>query len=98
MAHQFIECLENGYRLGKPGYAPNFVEEIMKNCWNIEPYERPTFKELEERLDNYLQSCLSSYYLELGALNASCCEESDQTHQVSQSSHDRIFTTANVER
>ncbi|RHZ81668.1 hypothetical protein Glove_117g33 [Diversispora epigaea] len=32
---------------------PQFFKEIMEKCWNFEPLNRPTAKELESQLDRY---------------------------------------------
>ncbi|RHZ76407.1 hypothetical protein Glove_198g65 [Diversispora epigaea] len=32
---------------------PQFFKEIMEKCWNFEPLNRPTAKELKSRLDEY---------------------------------------------
>jgi hypothetical protein len=31
--HQLIRQLENGYRMEKPDFAPNYIGEIMSGCW-----------------------------------------------------------------
>ena len=28
-----VTQIQNGYRMAKPEYAPNFIGEMMKNCW-----------------------------------------------------------------
>src|SRR6185436_13521435 len=32
---------------------PQFLKEIMEKCWNFEPLNRPTAKELKSQLDKY---------------------------------------------
>jgi serine/threonine protein kinase len=32
---------------------PQFLKEIMEKCWNFEPFDRPTAKELKTQLDKY---------------------------------------------
>ena len=32
---------------------PQFLKEIMEKCWNFEPFDRPTAKELKSQLDKY---------------------------------------------
>jgi hypothetical protein len=53
---EFQERIQNGYRMEKPEYSPNFLGEIMKICWTSEPKERPTFFQLEEMIKNYIES------------------------------------------
>lgn len=36
----------NGMRPEQPKNCPDEVFEMMKQCWNAEPEERPSFKEL----------------------------------------------------
>src|SRR4051812_25407890 len=32
---------------------PQFLKEIMEKCWNFEPFDRPTAKDLKSQLDKY---------------------------------------------
>lgn len=49
----------------KPNYAPNFVGEMLTNCWKVDPKERPTFSQLEETICCHMESTVSSNYLNL---------------------------------
>ena len=62
---ELIKELENGYRMEKPNYAPNFIGEIMNNCWKKKPKDRPTFNQLEEIISGNMESSVSSYYSNL---------------------------------
>ena len=66
-AKQLIKELENGYRMEKPNYAPNFIGDVMSNCWKKEPKDRPTFNQLEEIVSGNMESTVSSYYSNLNA-------------------------------
>src|SRR4030095_9148827 len=35
---------------------PQFLKEIMEKCWNFNPFDRPTAKELKSQLDKYSDS------------------------------------------
>ncbi|RHZ70096.1 hypothetical protein Glove_275g20 [Diversispora epigaea] len=35
---------------------PQFLKEIMEECWNFEPFNRPTAKELKSQLNGYLSN------------------------------------------
>ncbi|RHZ45211.1 hypothetical protein Glove_687g8 [Diversispora epigaea] len=35
---------------------PQFLKEIMEKCWNFEPLNRPTAKELKSQLEKYLSN------------------------------------------
>lgn len=38
----------------------------MRQCWNWNPHERPTFTEIVENLDNILGATINEEYLDLG--------------------------------
>lgn len=62
---EFYKRLKNGYRMEKPEYAPKSIYNIMQDCWNPEPTERPTFTELAEKLGLLLEASVKKYYIEL---------------------------------
>lgn len=43
--------LERGYRMECPSGCPHNVYELMKECWQWEATDRPTFKEIRDSLD-----------------------------------------------
>uniref|UniRef100_A0A914Q5F8 Protein kinase domain-containing protein n=1 Tax=Panagrolaimus davidi TaxID=227884 RepID=A0A914Q5F8_9BILA len=43
---EMIEFLKNGKRLEKPLNTPDYVYELMLNCWRENPSERSSFKEI----------------------------------------------------
>lgn len=51
----------------KPNYAPNFIEDVMDNCWEKEPKNRPGFSQIEELITANLETSVSSYYSNLNA-------------------------------
>ena len=51
----------------KPNCAPNFIGDVMRNCWKKEPKDRPTFNQLEEIIGGNMESSVSSYYSNLNA-------------------------------
>ena len=51
----------------KPNFAPNFLEEVMNNCWKIKSEERPTFSELEEIIKEQTEESVCLYYSNLNA-------------------------------
>ncbi len=65
--HHLLKEIQNGYRMDKPEIAPNFMGEIMNNCWKVEPKERPTFSQIEEIISKHMESSVSSHYLNLNA-------------------------------
>jgi hypothetical protein len=58
-----VTAIQNGHRMEKPKFAPNFFGDIMKNCWLKDPEERPTFLQLSETIKNYIESLTSSDYV-----------------------------------
>ncbi|CAG7824070.1 unnamed protein product, partial [Allacma fusca] len=48
----FLESLENGYRLDRPKFASTGIFEYIKSCWRLEPELRPSFAKLKEYFSN----------------------------------------------
>ena len=48
--------LRQGHRMGKPPYGGDEMYQIMCNCWQQVPNQRPTFKQLVQELDQALTS------------------------------------------
>ena len=62
--------LQRGQRMEKPEYAPNFIGEMMKNCWLKEPKDRPTFSQMADVIAKQIESVVGIDYLNLnGAEN-----------------------------
>lgn len=59
-----VKDIQDGLRMEKPEYAPNFVGEVMKSCWDKEPNDRPTFHQLTNTIENYMEPFVSSGYLD----------------------------------
>ncbi|XP_045034350.1 vascular endothelial growth factor receptor 1 isoform X3 [Daphnia magna] len=59
-----VKDIQDGLRMEKPEYAPNFVGEVMKSCWDKEPNDRPTFHQLTNTIENYMEPFVSSQYLD----------------------------------
>ncbi|XP_069482108.1 tyrosine-protein kinase JAK2 [Ambystoma mexicanum] len=47
-----IELLKNNTRLPKPDECPDEIYAIMVECWNSDISQRPTFKDLGQRVDH----------------------------------------------
>ena len=65
MNEEFIQRLQNGYRMSKPVYAPNEIGNLMADCWKTEPTQRPTFRQLAEALITQLESSVVDHYAKL---------------------------------
>ena len=61
----FIRRLKDGFRMDKPKLAPNFIGQLMWDCWKLEPHERPTFSQLAESLSVYIEASICANYLQM---------------------------------
>ncbi|KAG9493359.1 tyrosine-protein kinase FRK [Eleutherodactylus coqui] len=58
---QALERLEKGYRIPKPFNCPQDLYNIMLECWNAKPENRPTFETLQWKLEDYFETESTSY-------------------------------------
>lgn len=63
---RLIERLRNGYRMAKPEYATNVIGQIMAECWNVDPNQRPTFSQLVMALSSQLDPLIITQLNQLG--------------------------------
>jgi len=49
------QLLESGYRMDAPPGCPTRVYELMRECWNWEPANRPSFLEIHYAMENMFQ-------------------------------------------
>lgn len=56
---QVIQMLGQNYRLPQPPNCPPQFYNIMWECWNAEPKERPTFEKLHWKLEDYFETDFS---------------------------------------
>ncbi|XP_070589484.1 tyrosine-protein kinase FRK isoform X2 [Erythrolamprus reginae] len=61
MGFQVLQRLDQGYRIPQPANCPLELYNVMLQCWNVEPQERPTFETLHWRLEDYYDMDSSSY-------------------------------------
>jgi hypothetical protein len=57
--------LQSGHRMEKTEYAPNFIGEMMKNCWEKEPNDRPTFSQMADVIEKQIEFVVGIEYLNL---------------------------------
>ncbi|QQP35086.1 Tyrosineprotein kinase Abllike, partial [Caligus rogercresseyi] len=50
------QLLESGYRMECPPGCPVRIYELMRQCWNWTPADRPTFLEIHYNMENMFQS------------------------------------------
>lgn len=47
-----VKHVEKGYRMEAPEGCPPEVYEIMRHAWDLDPEKRPTFNEVQKKLEN----------------------------------------------
>jgi hypothetical protein len=62
---ELLRELQKGRRMEKPELAPNFIGEMMKNCWQNEPNDRPTFSQMADVIAKEIESVVGIDYLNL---------------------------------
>jgi hypothetical protein len=60
-----VTQIQNGYRMTKPEYAPNFLGEMMANCWQKVANDRPTFSQMADVIEKQIESVVGIDYLNL---------------------------------
>lgn len=63
---KLFQLLRDGHRMEKPVSCSLEVYLLMRECWQYNPMERPTFGELVEDMDRILTLTSSEEYLQLG--------------------------------
>ncbi|XP_078503696.1 tyrosine-protein kinase Blk isoform X2 [Lissotriton helveticus] len=58
---EVIRHLDAGYRMPCPEKCPPELYEIMMRCWKIKPEDRPTFRCLQDILDDYYTATEKQY-------------------------------------
>ena len=58
---RLIDWLRNGYRMEKPKYATNPIGELMKNCWEDEPSDKPSFTQMVDTFGILMESTVRSH-------------------------------------
>ncbi|KAM9003541.1 tyrosine-protein kinase FRK isoform 2-T2 [Sarcophilus harrisii] len=61
---QVIQKLDQNYRLPQPDNCPLELYNIMLQCWNVDPKDRPTFESLHLSLEDYYYELDSTSYLD----------------------------------
>ena len=61
----FLRQLQAGYRMERPKYATNHIDEVMRMCWLSDPNRRPAFGRLEQTLGAQLEASVRRQYVDL---------------------------------
>ncbi|XP_030047254.1 mast/stem cell growth factor receptor Kit isoform X2 [Microcaecilia unicolor] len=59
---KFYKMIKEGYRMHSPECAPVKMYDIMKSCWDADPLERPTFKQIVHLVEQQLSDCTKHIY------------------------------------
>ena len=51
---EILEYLLKGHRLSKPPMCPEFIYDLMMDCWHANHLYRPTFKQLKSQLKTFV--------------------------------------------
>ncbi|KAH7643343.1 vascular endothelial growth factor receptor 3 [Dermatophagoides farinae] len=62
---EFYKRLKNGYRMEKPDYASEEIYELMLQCWNANPNDRPDFADIADLVGEMLDDKTKKHYIEL---------------------------------
>lgn len=65
VSHQLVKEIQNGYRMEKPENATNTIGKIMVDCWKSDPKERPTFRQIQEMIQDHIETSVGSDYWSL---------------------------------
>ena len=50
-SNDLLQAIEDGYRLHRPtDCPPALYQQVLEPCWKLEPHERPSFSELQNRI------------------------------------------------
>uniref|UniRef100_A0A8C4YKW6 receptor protein-tyrosine kinase n=1 Tax=Gopherus evgoodei TaxID=1825980 RepID=A0A8C4YKW6_9SAUR len=59
---KFYKMIKEGYRMFSPECAPVEMYEIMKSCWDADPLQRPTFKQIVQLIEQQLSDNANHAY------------------------------------
>ncbi|KAI6170392.1 Protein kinase domain-containing protein [Aphelenchoides bicaudatus] len=82
-----LSFLESGQRLSKPEYSTDEIYEIMIDCWQVDPSDRPTFTIICQLLTKMIETATLHYnYVDTLALieeaNQNVIEETVQIEEI----------------
>ena len=68
-----MDKIEGGYRMECPDGCPQRVYSVMRECWEIDPKQRPSFKKIYSELDQIYRSFLPVGQLIIQQVEYHCC-------------------------
>ncbi|XP_076008964.1 mast/stem cell growth factor receptor kita isoform X2 [Genypterus blacodes] len=60
---KFYKLIKEGYRMDAPDFAPGEMYQIMRACWDPDPFKRPPFRKVVERIEQQLSDATKHIYL-----------------------------------
>uniref|UniRef100_A0A8B9LD46 receptor protein-tyrosine kinase n=1 Tax=Astyanax mexicanus TaxID=7994 RepID=A0A8B9LD46_ASTMX len=60
---RFYKMIKEGYRMDSPEFAPGEMYEIMHSCWDAEPFKRPSFEKIVEKIEQQISDSTKHIYL-----------------------------------
>ena len=86
---EVVDTVRRGRLLSCPDNCPSQIYSLMKECWNMEPEERPSFKKLYRRLSEWGKTDTGRHYTTLTS-SVTTFEEEESQHG-SDEGHDDVF-------
>ncbi|RMX40808.1 hypothetical protein pdam_00006541 [Pocillopora damicornis] len=87
---ELLRLLKDGYRMEKPDICNDEMYKMMRECWLENPFDRPTFTLIRERLEEMMQK--DNPYLDLSVLDESQdCYNVPSFNSLVDESEDEVF-------
>uniref|UniRef100_A0A8C1X5A8 Mast/stem cell growth factor receptor Kit n=1 Tax=Cyprinus carpio TaxID=7962 RepID=A0A8C1X5A8_CYPCA len=68
---KFYKMIKEGYRMESPEFAPSEMFEIMHSCWDADPFKRPSFSKIVEKIEQQISDSTKHVCLPLSSLSSS---------------------------
>uniref|UniRef100_A0A671LUY6 Mast/stem cell growth factor receptor Kit n=1 Tax=Sinocyclocheilus anshuiensis TaxID=1608454 RepID=A0A671LUY6_9TELE len=59
----FYKMIKEGYRMESPEFALSEMYEIMHSCWDADPFKRPSFGKIVEKIEQQISDSTKHIYL-----------------------------------
>ncbi|XP_039548665.1 mast/stem cell growth factor receptor kita isoform X2 [Pimephales promelas] len=60
---KFYKMIKEGYRMQSPEFSPSEMYEIMHSCWDADPFKRPSFTKIVEKIEQQISDSTKHIYL-----------------------------------
>ncbi|XP_037753696.1 mast/stem cell growth factor receptor Kit isoform X2 [Chelonia mydas] len=82
---KFYKMIKEGYRMFSPECAPVEMYEIMKSCWDADPVQRPTFKQIVQLIEQQLSDNANHAYSNFSPHQGNAADHSVRINSVGSS-------------